>query len=545
MPKAPRSKHGGKDSGTAEPPAAAAAGHAPLPDAPAHDDMRQYVTFRLDDATWGVPLAEVQEITRMPDVVRVPRSPKSLAGLANLRGTVLPVADLRKLMRCADAPPSEDARVVVLDRGFPIGFKVDGMASLVSVAASRIEPPDQVGSGIDPTMLRGMFRSVGGAGTTRILDPDALLRRDFGQRRASVGAPARRQGPDAAPAGEPKAAPAGANALVLVSFLLGRQEYAFPLARVREILPLPDSISAVPRAETAVLGVTTIRDELVPLLSLHALLGFPVPDRGDERPRVIVVSYGRTAVGLVADRTRDILRIDPSLVDPVPSMLTRGEGTAELQAICRLDGGRRLVSVLSPDRLFRHDIVTNVVAEGEGAREADMEAELEADLADHRQAATDEQPFIVFRLDREEYAVPIAAVDEVTRRPDALTRVPKAPEFIEGVMNLRGAVIPVVDQRRRFDLPAAESTDCQRVIVITFDGMRAGFLVDSASEILKIPGSAIGPAPELSDEQVRLISRVANLGDRMILIVDAPELLDRRELGLLRQLARAGPAPTS
>jgi purine-binding chemotaxis protein CheW len=276
-------------------------------------------------------------------------------------------------------------------------------------------------------------------------------------------------------------------------------------------------------------------------LSLHALLGFPLPDRGDERPRVIVVSYGRTAVGLVADRTRDILRIDPGLVDPVPAMLTRGEGTAELQAICRLDGGRRLVSVLSPDRLFRHDIVTNVVAEGERAREAEMAD----DMAAGRQAATDEQPFIVFRLDREEYAVPIAAVDEVTRRPDALTRVPKAPEFIEGVMNLRGAVIPVVDQRRRFDLPAAESTDRQRVIVITFDGMRAGFLVDSASELLKIPDSAIGPAPELSDEQVRLISRVANLGERMILIVDAPELLDRRELGLLRQLARAGPAPAS
>ena len=166
-------------------------------------------------------------------------------------------------------------------------------------------------------------------------------------------------------------------------------------------------------------------------------------------------------------------------------------------------------------------------------------------MAGDRQAATDEQQFIVFRLDREEYAVPIDAVDEITRRPDALTRVPKAPEFIDGVMNLRGAVIPVVDQRRRFDLPAAESTDRQRVIVITFDGLRAGFLVDSASELLKIDGSAIGPAPELSDEQLRLISRVANLGDRMILIVDAPELLDRRELGLLRQMTRAGPATAS
>jgi len=200
MAKGARSDHRGKDAVAAAAPAAA---DAALPAAPAIDDMRAYVTFRVDDATWGVPLAEVQEITRMPEVVRVPRSPKSLAGLANLRGTVLPVADLRRLMRFADAAPSDDARVVVLDRAFPIGFKVDGMASLVNVPASRIEPPDQVGSGIDSAMLRGLFRDAGGAGTTRILDPDALLRRDFGQRRTQDGALARRQ---SAPAVGPGAA---------------------------------------------------------------------------------------------------------------------------------------------------------------------------------------------------------------------------------------------------------------------------------------------------------------------------------------------------
>jgi purine-binding chemotaxis protein CheW len=506
------------------------------PDFGQEDDVRRYVTFRLGDATWGVALDDVQEITRLLDVVRVPRSSKSLAGLANLRGTVLPVADLRRLMRFADAPPSANARVVVLDRGFLIGFLVDGMTSLVSVAASRVEPPDQVASDVDATVLQGVFKSADGSSATRILDPDALLRRDFGHRRQSGGIFASRPATAAsARAAEEKAADAGT--LVLVSFELGRQEYALPLDRVREIVPLPEAVSAVPRTETAVLGVTTIRDELIPLLSLHALLGFPVPESHEERPRVLVVSYGDKAVGLVADRTREILRVAPSLVDPVPAMLTRGQGTAELQAICRLDGGRRLVSVLSPDRLFRHDVLSDAIAEGANAREAEM--------AGDAVATGEEQQFIVFRLDREEYAVPIAAVDEVTRRPDELTRVPKAPAFIEGVINLRGAVIPVVDQRRRFDLPAAPPSGRQRIIVITLDGLRAGFLVDAASELVKIPSSAISPAPELSDEQVRLISRVANLQDRMILIVDAPQLLDRRELGLLQQMGHAEPAPAA
>ncbi|HEX4555406.1 MAG TPA: chemotaxis protein CheW [Xanthobacteraceae bacterium] len=499
--------------------------------------MRQFVTFRLDDAIWGVPLGDVQEITRMPALVRVPRSSKSLEGLANLRGAVLPVASLRRLLRFADTTPGDSARVIVLDRGSPIGFMVDGTASLMSVAAREVAPAETMVSGIDASMLQGVFKSPDGSSEIGILDPDALLRRDFGRRRQQSLAKR-----EAAAAPERSATAPGAanrNDLVLVSFELGRQEYALPLGRVREIVPLPASVSAIPRADTAVLGVTSLRDELIPLLSLHALLGFPVPEQTDERPRVLVVAFGDKSVGLVADRTKEILRVAPGLVDPVPAMLTRGEGTAELQSICRLDGGRRLVSVLSPDRLFGRESLPVAVNEVMDAKRTDM--------PEGGQSAKDEQQFVVFRLGGGEYAIPIDAIEEVTRRPDELTRVPKAPAFVEGVMNLRGAVIPVIDQRRRFDLPEAEPDGRQRVIVITFDGLRAGFLVDGVSELLKIPASAIGPAPELSEEQVRLISRVANLEDqnRMILIVDAPQLLDRQELGLLRKIGRSEPEPAS
>src|SRR5258708_32161928 len=94
-------------------------------------DMRQFVTCRVDDAIWGVPLGDVQEITRMPPLVRVPRSSKSLEGLANLRGAVLPVASLRRLLRFADATPGDAARVIVLDRASPSGVVVVRLATLV------------------------------------------------------------------------------------------------------------------------------------------------------------------------------------------------------------------------------------------------------------------------------------------------------------------------------------------------------------------------------------------------------------------------------
>ncbi len=145
----------------------------------------------------------------------------------------------------------------------------------------------------------------------------------------------------------------------------------------------------------------------------------------------------------------------------------------------------------------------------------------------------EEEQFVVFRLADEEYGVPIGAVQEIVRVPEHLTRLPKAPAFIKGVVNLRGSVLPVVDQRTRFDLDDIERNDRQRIMVFTIDGVRTGFIVDSVSEVLKIPRSAIGPMPTLSDRQTELISRVANLEKqkRMIMLIDVDHLLERHEIG--------------
>ena len=113
----------------------------------------------------------------------------------------------------------------------------------------------------------------------------------------------------------------------------------------------------------AVLGVVTLRDRLLPLVSLRALLGMRPRPEAEQRGKVIVVAMGNSSVGVVADRTREILRIDPSVVDPAPALLTRGAGEAEIESICRLDGGKRLVAVLSPDRLFRSELVRRVLSE--------------------------------------------------------------------------------------------------------------------------------------------------------------------------------------
>src|SRR5580658_1786087 len=99
----------------------------------------QYVTFHIDDGIFAVPLAEVQEIIRMPNVVQVPLSHGSLEGLANLRGTVMSVTSLRRIFRYPDLDHDDATRVVVINQGVPVGLVVDRMAAVVTAEPDQIE----------------------------------------------------------------------------------------------------------------------------------------------------------------------------------------------------------------------------------------------------------------------------------------------------------------------------------------------------------------------------------------------------------------------
>lgn len=507
-------------SASAAPAAAPPTGEAAMP----ASQTAHVVVFGVAAERLGLWLKEVAEIIRPPKLAQMPMAPPSLLGLANLRGTVLPVLSLRRLLGWDDADSAETARVIVIDRPAPFGLLVDRIERLLPVADAAVEQDDAGAGQLDPALLEGVIKAGEGHDIIKVLHPDRLLREQFA--RLSSAAP---RAASAVAAIAPAAAgnAAAQHRQALLSFDLGAQEYALPLERVLEIIALPDHVSEVPRPETAVLGVVTLRDRLLPLVSLRTLLGFADELIRDGRGKVIVLSLGHGAVGVVVDRTRDILRVDPALIDPAPALLTRGAGDAEIAAICRLDHGKRLVGLLSPDRLFRSELVSRVLSQqleqgSVGPQQADGDA------------MADEQ-FIVFRLGEQDYGVPVAAIDEVARAPERVTRLPKAPSFIDGVMNLRGSVMPIVDLRRRFELPANDAATAQRVLVLDSGGGKTGFLVDSVSELIRIPAPAISAAPEVSADQARLIHRVANLqaSGRIILLIDPAQLLDRVEADVL------------
>jgi len=501
------------------------------PGAAAPDGGRQYVTFHIDDSVFAVPLAEVQEIIRVPDMVRVPLSPPSLEGLANLRGTVMSITSLRRIFRYPALAHDDATRVVIINQGVPVGLVVDRMSAVVTADADQIETVAAIEATIDTDMLGGLIKADDGRGMIMILDPARLVSSEFGEAAPARGAAESENAPEA-----PTAAGEASDELQLVSFVVAGQEYALAIESVQEIVQMPARIGRVPRAQGHVLGVITLRQRLLPLVSLREMFGLP-PAPLDECHKIVVVPLpDRTSVGIVMDTVREVLRVSRGLMDPVPGLLRSGARQNEIQGICRLAGGKRLVCVLSAEALFENEAVRRAVA---GATDEDTDAMTNPDQPRDAGVLEDEEQFVVFRLADEEYGAPIAAVQEIVRVPEELTRLPRAPDFIRGVVNLRGAVLPVIDQRMRFDLADVERHDRQRIMVFTIDGVRTGFIVDQVTEVLKIPRGAIGPPPALAAEQARLISRVANLEQqrRMILLIDADHLLAPNELGAVQGAA--------
>jgi purine-binding chemotaxis protein CheW len=487
-----------------------------------HGAASRFLAFRSSGQLYAVPAQEVSEVILVPPVTRVPQAPRSLLGVANLRGAVLPLVSLRALLGHEEADISSARRAIVLEGAARVALAVDAVEALHTVESNRVERRQADLAAAPGERLQGAFQPGPHADAIKILDLGALLSAAFLQRpRPERHVQGNVIGRASLHADEETAAHQR-----ILTFDIAGQEFALGLDMVREILPTPEARAAVPHADPVVLGITSYRDSLLPLLSLRGLLGFAPAAQSSGRERVIVTALGGIVVGLVADRMRSIIAADPNLVDPIPSVLAaRTGGEARIKAIYRGEAGRRIISILAPEQLFREDVMQRLNAQHGGSR----------DRSETDQAQGADLQFLVFRLGDDEFALPIEAVDQVGRVPDKITRVPKTPAFLEGVVNLRGEVLPIVDQRRRFGMPELAGGEGRRLVVVRSERHRAGLIVDSVSEVLRSSPDAVGPAPDLTGEKTQLVHGVINLerAGRIVLVLDPSELLSRAERGLL------------
>jgi purine-binding chemotaxis protein CheW len=153
-----------------------------------------------------------------------------------------------------------------------------------------------------------------------------------------------------------------------------------------------------------------------------------------------------------------------------------------------------------------------------------------AQIEKNSNANSDELQLVSFNIGTEEFGVEILKVQEINRMVE-ITKVPQAPHYVEGVINLRGKVIPIIDLRKRFNLDVKEYDKNTRIVVVDISGSIMGMIVDAVSEVLRLPSSTIEPPPEIvTGLNAEYIKGVAKLEDRLLIFLDLSRVIDATEM---------------
>ncbi len=610
-------------------------------------DESQLVTFLLKDEEFGFDIMSVQEIIRLPKMAKVPRTPAYVDGIANLRGVVLPVIDMRTRFGMERAEETDRTRVLVVDiDGVKTGLRVDRVKQVTRVMSSEIEPPPAAIRGASSDYLEGVVKLDKGQRIVMALNASHVCAIAVTRKTASGNGVA--AGSEMG-AGESAAKSGNADAEVrkMVTFRIAKEEFAFHMEHVREILRV-QTPNQVPDVPDYVLGVLTVRGQILPVIDLRRLLQQrslaeefadscrPLREEyerwieqtgkvfaggsqakvdssvtehlrkwlaetnsssqvlmealakarglnekvikqlhvrtkheeqgnhdaasacaGDalaggretvvalrrfeqqiaqniqEDQRIIVVDSEGFVLGLVVDHVHEVLNVPKNLMEPPPRITS--SGGMELSGVAKLDDGARLIMCLDVANLMKDQKLRDVQGSANDAEAGKIEDT-------HKDAAgqgLSEIQLVTFMLGAEEYGVPISQIQEIDRLAK-ITKVPKAAEFIEGITNLRGEVIPVLDTRKRFDLEVKPSDDRTRIIIVDLGGIKTGLVVDSVREVLNLATRDIAPPPEAIGSGIdqHFISGIGKVdaGKRMIVLLDVEKILSRQEQSHLSEV---------
>ena len=140
-----------------------------------------------------------------------------------------------------------------------------------------------------------------------------------------------------------------------------------------------------------------------------------------------------------------------------------------------------------------------------------------------------EKQFVIFKLGEQKYCVDIMYVGGITEYKGA-TKVPEAPYFVEGVINLRGSIIPIVNLKKRFGIPETRLAEDCRVVLFNLEGTDVGFLVDEANQVIKIDSEDIDPTPDiLKGEDKEYIDGVGKVGQEIVIVLNLAKILTETE----------------
>jgi purine-binding chemotaxis protein CheW len=437
-------------------------------------NVELYGSFHLAGAELALPVAALQEVVNHPETLTpVPLAPPYLLGLFNLRGTLIPVVDLRQLLRLNAEGSSAARKVAIVETGGArVGLQFDATGEILRVPREQVIALDTPEGGT-PAAIGAVLKLDGGERILHVLAPAVLL-----------GLPDVPRLVQAAPRVAERRAHQGQRRQN-VSFKVGGTALALPMEAIQEIIRVPP-LQQSPLADEICVGMLNLRGATVPVLDFGALLGFARPNGEqasvDER-RIVVLHRGEMHFGMLVDEVASIVayRDEERLAMP-----TYGGNTQRSLFAGYLAAGQGAgVLLMNADALFDNE---RIVALTSGHRELYRNVHAQAATA-QRRGAGNRQTIVTFRIGQL-IGVRITELREVIDYRDDIVCTPGLPAFVRGVLNLRSVLVTVIDVRAMYGMPAYEDLARAKVLIVEYEREKYGLLIDSVEDIVTLNGAA-------------------------------------------------------
>ena len=435
----------------------------------ANDGERSYTfgTFVIDDAEFALSVIALKEVVNEPAAfTRILPAPEFFIGVFNLRGSVVPVIDLRSLL---GLPPFEQSgcerKVAIIEHdGYLVGLLVDAAGNVFTACASDIfsfQPADRnaAGSVISSVFMRDNSRRI-----VQVLDPAALLGHEhiplikgLSEQAASEAGRGKRQ--------------------QFLSFHVGASVCAIDMTCIKEILEC-EQLENQAIASDWIKGTIDLRGTTVPVIDFEAFLSGGEARTADalvgQRFKHIVLKFGTEFLSLLVDRVETIVSFEEHEVGAFPPIgLRRGN----LFRGCLNPSATATVLLLDQGKVMSDPELVNVSS---GCSQLFRESDATT-LADQKRNLQ-KQTYITFTI-QTRFALDILSVNEVLNFPETIDRPPNTPDCIEGLLNLRGDLIPIINPRRLFGLDLIDASST-RLLIFSSGSARYAMMVDTVGSIV-------------------------------------------------------------
>jgi purine-binding chemotaxis protein CheW len=284
-----------------------------------------------------------------------------------------------------------------------------------------------------------------------------------------------------------------------VTFKINDELFCVSMAPVQEIIRVPKAVK-MPLAPYTVIGLSNLRGNVLPIISLRRIFQMEELE-DDDFTRALVIEHNGNQLGFVVDRVSNVFTAEKENIEEREN-IHHSISSDLLSGIIKNNDGT-ITMIIDFDKIIEQEYnilrssnVFDTVLSTNNTTNTDTD---ETEVSDDMQ-------IVVFKLGDEDFGVKVKDVQEIVRVPETLTKVPQTSSNVEGIINLRGVVLPVINQRSQLGFNVITRNDRERIMVCVYEDIKTGFIVDSVTEIITASSSEIKPVPSTAVVQNNCIT---------------------------------------